>query len=338
MSARFAYATEMPSRSSASTATSIARRSSATPSSSSCRWALAIPSVFSRLDSDSRSPAATASLQRALAVGDGVLEVAAQEPHPRQPRQDQRPHADGLVRGQDRQRPLAGGERLGALVEHPDRPRQPRQQIGVAAGIRGRPELAQRLAQQALGARALAGVAVRAGADLQQVDVADPGHLLGILHARPQLERPIGEVGRLPEREHALRRLRGGDRRAQRRRLLAGRRVVTGDRRLALELLLVVDRRSRAPAGARAPDAAPSARPAAGRRAAPRAAARAGTRSRSRRRGSAPARRPRHAAPPGRRRAPCRSRRRASPRRARGRRTPPARPAGRRATAARSAR
>jgi len=81
---------------------------------------------------------------------------------------------------------------------------------------------------------------VGARSEPQQRHVVDRGDGLRILDAGPQLERAVGEVRRLPECEHALSGLGRGDRRAQRRRLRARGRVVAGDRRLALELLLVI--------------------------------------------------------------------------------------------------
>ena len=115
-----------------------------------------------------------------------------------------------------------------------------RQQAGVAGRVGLGIELAQRLADEHVAARPLVLDLVRLGGHRQQAHVIEARDLLGILDARPQLERALGQIGGLAVGVDRVRRARGGDRAAQRRGLIAGRRVVAGDRRGSLELAVIV--------------------------------------------------------------------------------------------------
>ena len=68
--------------------------------------------------------------------------------------------------------------------------------------------------------------------------VIEPRELLGVRHPRPQLERALGEVGSLAVGVDVAGGERGPDRRAQRGRLVAGGRVVVGDRGGELDLAI----------------------------------------------------------------------------------------------------
>ena len=69
--------------------------------------------------------------------------------------------------------------------------------------------------------------------------MVDPDQLRHVGHPRPQLERPLAEVGGFAVGQHALGRHRGADGAAQCRGLVARGGVVTGYGRSTLQLALV---------------------------------------------------------------------------------------------------
>ena len=64
--------------------------------------------------------------------------------------------------------------------------------------------------------------------------------LLGVIDARPQLQRALGQIRGLAVGVDRVRRARGGDRAAQRVGLVPGRPVMAGDRRGPLQLAVIV--------------------------------------------------------------------------------------------------
>jgi len=129
--------------------------------------------------------------------------------------------------------------RLLAPVQGPDRPGQTRQQSGVARRVLHRIELAQRLSDQHLTAGPVPGHPVGTGSPAEQIHVVKPDQRLRLRDARPELQRPLDQIGGLAVGLDALGGERGGDRAAQRRRLVPRGRVVAGHRGCSLELTLV---------------------------------------------------------------------------------------------------
>ncbi len=97
-------------------------------------------------------------------------------------------------------------------------------------------DLLQGVAEQNLGPGPLAGDRVGARGQGQQVDVVNPDRESVFGHPRPQLERTLHQLGDLAVGVHALGGLGGVDAGPDGGGLIAGRRVVAGHRRRALEL------------------------------------------------------------------------------------------------------
>ena len=107
---------------------------------------------------------------------------------------------------------------------------------GVAQRIGVGVDLFERVAEQDLRSRPPARDPVRPGRHPEQIDVIDPGRARILADARPKLERALDQLGHLAIGVHPAGRLRGVDACAQRRGLIAGRRIVAGDHRRAFEL------------------------------------------------------------------------------------------------------
>ena len=182
----------------------------------------------------------------------GSPSIAASRKRPRRKRvrasqrQQLRAHAAGVVVGQHRQRALGDRHRLLAAVQRPDRPRLARQQHRVARGLAVGVQLLERLAHQHLGP----GHGRRRPGERRRPASAGrrgPGPPPARRRRRAATAPAHAHTGPPPRRRRArlVRGARRRDRAAQRRGLVAGRRVVAGDRRDALQLARRRRRRTR---------------------------------------------------------------------------------------------